>query len=319
MLESPAMDDAMLLDGLLILIVLLFVPIGSWRGVAREAIVVAGVLAGAAVAAAWARPWGADLAELTGMDVGVAQFSVAMVALLGSTLLLGYGGSVVAHAGAPGLAGRIFGGLLGAVNGVLLTAYTLRFVDRFLADQGTEQAIDESVVARVLVEEFGWVMLALVTSAGIAVLGAFLLRRRSAPALAPAAESVESLDARTPRAPRLAWGRDDDKVEPAGRGYDPASGRYAADAPSVHQTVAMPAVDPQRIAVDRAEPHTDFAGGEWFERAAALRGGTGAESPARSETSGGTRNERCPACGEVVRSDEAFCPRCGRTLRPSPR
>src|SRR4051794_39489070 len=211
------MNDKMLLDGLFVLIALLSLPIGFRRGLTREVFVTAGVLAGAAIAASWARPWAADLADLIGSRQGIGQFAVSTAFIVGTALVLGYGGAAAAGIESHGLWSRIIGAALAVINGALISAFILRDIERFLADDGTQRSIQESEVARTLLRDFGWVIIgaALVMVVPI-VIGLFIGRRSSKTAVAPAASWPPPIvGARRKR--RLGWGRDDGKVEPQHR------------------------------------------------------------------------------------------------------
>ena len=67
---------AQVFDLLLALIIVMFVPIGLWRGALREWIALAGIGLGAALAAEWSAPWGSDLADLYALDPRMARFAV---------------------------------------------------------------------------------------------------------------------------------------------------------------------------------------------------------------------------------------------------
>jgi hypothetical protein len=77
----PQIDTPLLLDILLGLVILLFVPFGIRRGVAKEAIVSAGILLGANLADRFGATWGAELSSVFNLQQGTATFT-ASVALL---------------------------------------------------------------------------------------------------------------------------------------------------------------------------------------------------------------------------------------------
>lgn len=93
----PRIDTPLLLDILLGLVVLLFVPFGIRRGAAKEAMVSAGILLGATLAARFGEPWGQELSARTSLDVGAATFAASTAILLACTFLLGYGGGANAR------------------------------------------------------------------------------------------------------------------------------------------------------------------------------------------------------------------------------
>ncbi len=156
------MSSPLLLDGLLLLVVLLFIPIGLWRGGVREAVVAGGILLGGELAAAWARPWGDDLANQLDLRPQVARFVVAVAALLGTTLCIGYLGGGALRLGAPGLLGRMAGGLLAGVNGLLLLGYGLGFLDQYVLERRSVPMLSDGFVAKFLLHQFGWLLLLLI-------------------------------------------------------------------------------------------------------------------------------------------------------------
>src|SRR5688500_11869186 len=105
------MDDKMLLDALFVALAVLCLPIGYGRGLPRELFVTGGLLLGVMLSNAWARPWGADLADAFDFDVETSQFVVSMLFICGCTLLFGYGGAAAANLGVPRRWSRFAGAL----------------------------------------------------------------------------------------------------------------------------------------------------------------------------------------------------------------
>jgi hypothetical protein len=281
--QLRTMDDYLILDILLGLIVVLFAAIGCWRGAAKEVVVTAGIFAGYALASSWARPWGGDLSDLTDLRVDVAQLLVAATAILAATIILGYGGSALAGSPDVRLSGRLAGAALAAINGGLLLHYCLSFIERFLTDEGAQRALDRSHVSRLLLRQFGWMLIGAAGIAAAAIVVSLLARRRGAvvagapaPAMSEPAMYQESPGRQRPA--RLPRGADDGKYEPVARGFDPASGRYLTDAPSVRETIPLPPVDATNVAygAPRGTPSVSepgaaasdrFSGDEWYRRA----------------------------------------------------
>lgn len=239
------MTDQLLLDVLLALIIALFGLIGFWRGAAREGLVTAGIFAGAALADSWARPWGGDLAQLISIRLGIAQLIVAGAALLLATTILGYGSGAVLHLPVPSLPARLAGAALAGVNGALVLRFGLRFIERYLAGESTDQVLDESRVSWLLLRQSGWLLFSAALVFGLVILGALMFGKRggsdftvdsSAIATIPQHHEVATLQ-RPVRLPRQA---DEGKLEPASRGFDRATGTYAADAPHVRETIQLP-------------------------------------------------------------------------------
>lgn len=316
------MDDYLALDILLGLIVVLFAAIGCWRGAAKEVVVTAGIFAGYALASSWAKPWGGDLADLTGLRVGTAQLLVSAIALLSATLVLGYGGSSLAGSPDVRLSGRIAGATLAAINGGLLLYYCLSFIERFLTDGGSQRALGRSHVSRFLLGQFGWLLIGAAAVGALVVLAGLLLRRRSASeALLPESEIAEPAFYHEPasrqRPARLPRGADAGKYEPIARGYDPTTGRYGADAPSVGQTIPLPPVDAEGLAYGggRAAPAANgwkpeppaesYAGEEWYRRDGLAPAGATPLGDPRPSPNGQAASDRWTPPGPVDGAEDA--------------
>jgi uncharacterized membrane protein required for colicin V production len=325
------MDDYILLDLLLGLIVVLFAAIGFWRGAAKEVVVTAGVFAGAALAASWANPWGNDLADLIHLRADVSRLIVAATALLLASLILGYGGSALVGSPEVGWGGRLAGATLAAINGGLVLHYCLSFIERFLTDEGAQRALDRSDVSRVLLHQFGWLLIGAAGLIGTAIVASLLLGRRRAfvpyePAVAASEPAAYHEPGGRQRPARLPRGADAGKYEPVARGYDPANGRYAADAPSIGQTIPFPPVDAAGLAFGggRSAPPSSslsppdaphgappYAGDEWFRRGKGVtRSGPAADGDDRASLNG-----RYPSSPESPPSTSA---RDGASSAPSP-
>src|SRR5436305_1064551 len=114
------MSIFLILDILLIVLILLFTPIGYWRGPVKELYVSLGILFGILLADFWARPWGHDLSSSTSLTAGSGAFIVAMIFLIASTFVLGYGlGATLAPAWFSQQS-RVLGAAIAALNGILL-------------------------------------------------------------------------------------------------------------------------------------------------------------------------------------------------------
>ena len=143
----PQIDTPLLLDILLGLVILLFVPFGIRRGVAKEAMVSAGVLLGATLAGRFGAAWGAELSSRFGMEQGAATFAASAALLLACTFLLGYGAGAALGRSRPGTASRLAGGLLAAFNAAFLLSTLFGWIDEFL-QQGA--ALDDGIIGEAL-------------------------------------------------------------------------------------------------------------------------------------------------------------------------
>jgi uncharacterized membrane protein required for colicin V production len=146
----PQINTPLLLDILLGLVILLFVPFGIRRGAAKEAIVSAGILLGATLAERFGQSWGSELSARFPLDPGAATFAASALLLLGATFLLGYGGGAALGVMRPGVLSRLVGGLLAAFNAALLLTYLLGWIDAFIA-QGV--ALDDGIVSEALLHQ----------------------------------------------------------------------------------------------------------------------------------------------------------------------
>lgn len=150
------------LDLLMALVLIMFVPIGLWRGALREWLTLAGITLGLLLAGSWAAPWGTELATATGRDQNLTSFTVAIVFFLGSALIIGYGGGVTLPY-RPDLTGtnRFLGALLGLGNGTLILSGVLQIMQRNLFEGRPESPLKTAGVAAFLIDSVGWVYLGL--------------------------------------------------------------------------------------------------------------------------------------------------------------
>lgn len=168
---------AQILDLLMALVLVMFVPIGLWRGALREWIALGGILLGAALAAEWARPWGGDLAAQAGLDPKVANFAIAALFFLLVTLLVGYGVGV-ALPFRPDLSwpNRLLGAFIGFGNGLLILSNALRIMQRYLFDDIADSPLRQSGLALFLIDYVGWAQLGLLVVLLLGVLVALVWR-----------------------------------------------------------------------------------------------------------------------------------------------
>jgi len=334
------MDPNFLLDGLLLGCIVFFVPIGLWRGGTKEVCVTAAVLLGAAGADASAVPLGNDLAGVLGVSLEVARFLVAMSSLAASTVVLGYGAALMLRSISPTLPGRLVGGLLAGINGILFVSFSLRFVVEFLLDNPSSTALDDGLVAGTLIRQFSWILLALGAAAlGCVVLGAIVTRgahdadqRVLVGANNPAGPASSVRPVRVPRAADAGKEELDRSVIASAirpvESTGPSRLRQEDDA-----TAAM-----TRSSSSPREVSNRRITSGWQRPADFVPDGSGSpltgESPpvrARSETritnlwearpglpanfdenpAVSSTNDRCLACGTPLRPAEQYCPECG--------
>jgi len=153
------MSIYLVLDILLVLLILLLTPIGFWRGPVKELFVTLGILFGVLISDYWARPWGNDLADMTSLTSGAGSFLVAMIFLITSTFVLGYGlGATLAPARHNTIT-RVLGAGVAALNGALVLSFALQYIRLFLLSDINEESLDKSAVTRFLLNDIGWILL----------------------------------------------------------------------------------------------------------------------------------------------------------------
>jgi uncharacterized membrane protein required for colicin V production len=336
----PQIDTPLMLDILLGLVILLFVPFGIRRGVAKEAMVSAGLLLGAILAGRFAESWGAELASRFAMDPGVARFVVSVALLLAGVFLLGYGAGAALGVMRVGTLSRLAGGLLAAFNAALFLSYVLRWIDEYLA---AGAALDDGFIGEALLRRSDSLLLGAATVLlALTILGWIVnatRARRQPRELNGAGQS--GIPARQ-RPVRVAPAADAGKYEP---GIEPAarSGRFA---PGIDATTPLSSGAPhanqspwagegntllasnghggaaqldgtRQQAVGAPQPHLD----DTVWSAWSAEGGD--EPYARMEPAsqwpvapslGVTDDERCAVCHARVGSRDVFCPECGATL-----
>lgn len=315
----PQIDTPLLLDVLLGLVILLFVPFGIRRGVAKEAMVSAGIFLGAALAERFTSTWGFWLSERFGLEAGTSSFLVSAALLFGGAFLLGYGGGAALGTTRIGVLSRLVGGLLAAFNAGLLLSYLLSWVERDLGQGGS---LDEGYISPWLLLRTSDLLLA---AAGILVVltvlawivNLFRSRRQPHRDVAYTARPAQSES--VPLAPESG------KYEPADTVA--RSGRFA---PGLDATSPLPvtasgapwATDPGRSINGNgrgAHIASTSAGDEtvWAPRdPQSGRGGSGSASTEWpvAPAVGVTPDERCAVCHARVGPRDVFCPECGATL-----
>ena len=167
------------LDILLVVLVLLFAPIGYMRGPVKELLVTLGVVFGALAVEYWARPWGRDLDFYfdTGDDPGA--FIVGMSFLMGATFIGGYGLGLLIAPWTFSIRGRALGAVVSALNGALLVSFSLQYVRLFLLSDANEEALEESFAVSILMNQVGWILLGAMILVPIVIVYGLITHRRA--------------------------------------------------------------------------------------------------------------------------------------------
>jgi len=170
---------ALALTVLLAILWIALVGAGYWHGGWRQIVLLAAMLLSSAVLSEWAAPNGRDLSARFNWSAARATTGVALLYLLGGTLVLGVLGSFALYRPRPlGPVERRFGAAMGVLDGGLLLALVLRTLRSYAFAAGRGQALRDSPLARFLIEDVGYLLLvALVLGAAAAVVGAMVARR----------------------------------------------------------------------------------------------------------------------------------------------
>lgn len=171
------MVETLALDALLILILMLLVPIGLYRGGLREVCTAAGVLLGLIVAQQWSERWGGWVGETTGIDEGISRFLVAIGVLLLFAGAIGYA-AAASFASSPSPGGRLYGGLIALAYGVLFFGAMIQFVSAYLYDGVYPDVIRRGFVSRALSVGFDWVLLGVAAFALLSIVLGAVVRER---------------------------------------------------------------------------------------------------------------------------------------------
>jgi uncharacterized membrane protein required for colicin V production len=306
-----------LLDVLLIILISLFVPIGFWRGAQREIMVTLGILLGAALAEWWAHPWGSDLANLTSLRDTGGAFMVAVLFLIGSTFLLGYGAGAAMPVPPPGLLARILGAIVAAGNGALILSYALRDIRVYLLPDSDSGFLDKAVIAHFLSTGVGWILLV----AAVAFLPIILLMAIWGQDVIVADDGYIDEDYEVPyattqrRYPPRGAGLPSDSYDSTYKAEPPRSLFRSAAEETRQMVAAQPSAGSGSESRDNLRDMQTIASRDITdpdEATQAIRYGKPvdtAEADAKSLEEG-----KCPNCHADIRDAEVFCPRCGRVL-----
>jgi uncharacterized membrane protein required for colicin V production len=313
--KGQTLSVFILLDVLLLILISLFVPIGFWRGAQREIMVTLGILLGAALAEWWAHPWGTDLANLTSLRNTGGAFMVAVLFLIGSTFLLGYGAGAAMPVPPPGLLARILGAIIAAGNGALILSFALRDIRVYLLPNSDSGFLDRAVIAHFLSTGVGWILL--VAAAGF--LPIILLMAIFGHDVVFGEDGYEDDDYDVP------YATSQRRYPPRGSGYpgDSFNSTYKAEPPrnffrsAAEETRQMVAQPVSASGIDArgnlSDMHTiasrDMSNSDDATQSIQYQTRDAADSQAQALKDG-----KCPNCHADIREAEVYCPRCGRVL-----
>ncbi len=169
---------SLVLDFLLLIIFLMMVPIGFYRGGLREMCVSGGLLLGILMAQSWGERWAGLFERLFGMGEGGAAFLMSVVITFGITALIGYGGSAAfTYRAGPG--GRLYGAYLALFNAMIATGFLINLYSEHIVPQGNVEPVTSGIIARFLSDGFGTVLLIATIGVGFATIFGMFVRERS--------------------------------------------------------------------------------------------------------------------------------------------
>lgn len=169
---------SLVLDFLLLIIFLMMVPIGFYRGGLREMCVSGGLLLGILMSQSWGERWSGLFERLFGMGEGGASFLMSVAITFGITALIGYGGSA-AFAYKPGPGGRLYGAYLALFNAMIATGFLINIYAEYIVPAGNVEPVTSGIIARSLSDGFGTVLLIATIGVGIATIFGMFVRERS--------------------------------------------------------------------------------------------------------------------------------------------
>jgi uncharacterized membrane protein required for colicin V production len=301
------MSNAVILDLLFIIFVLLFSLIGFWRGVVKEGMAAGGILFGALLADNWSTRVGATGSNLLNITQNAGRFLAIETLIVAFALVVGYGGGSLMAPPARGIGRRLGGAVLGAINGALLLAFSLRAAHAEIGRASAQRLLDESRLSWWLINRFNWFLLVVAAVVLALVFGRLINERETAADRAAPSRRSER------RAARLPAPSERGKLEPMARGFDPSTERFAADAPGFGDLMPAPAM-PESLSTDRARlgrdrvrdaPAGESSSDEWR----VIRFSNDLTAPLPTPNP-----RRCPRCDADLSDNDAYCPGCGQSM-----
>ena len=166
--------------------------LGLWRGLAREAMAMAGIWLAISITNEWAAGLAATLADALSVAGSRLEPVVTIGLFLSVVLVLGYGGAVLLPPHRPGRTHRLLGLVAGVANGALLLGYGLTLARERLASAWWVSLGGESVVVTIVLALASVAVLVPVATLTPIVLGTMLARLMGgAPATALVAPEAE--------------------------------------------------------------------------------------------------------------------------------
>jgi uncharacterized membrane protein required for colicin V production len=296
------MTDQIILDAVIVAAVAVFAAIGFIRGVQREVFATAAILGGWAMASSWTDRWESDLADLIQISDKTAGFIVTTALVLGSLIILGWGGGSAVGAYASGAGQRFAGAALGGINAVLLASYGITTFTKYLSDVSSRRIIDDSRIARLVRDDYNYALAGgMAIALFLTILALAIGRSMQKPPL-PYGRTYPSPSGRE----SLQNEPTEYKVEPARR----------APRSALESTIPIMTVDSSRpgdAGGRRSGTRFQPQSREWTHTV-----NSQATSPISyhpDDDTGPAVTVNCKACGEAVTLSDVYCPHCGRLTR----
>lgn len=140
-------------DIAIIIVGIIFIVIGLKQGLIRTVFSIAGLAGGIALAGRYHEPFAAVLSPGGASWAGIAAFAIIVIITLVVANLVGMLVKRAANILLLGWIDKVFGGILGAIIGLVLCAALLTIVSKFFPDLG-QDVIGQSAVAKVVMEQF---------------------------------------------------------------------------------------------------------------------------------------------------------------------
>lgn len=169
---------AFVLDFLLVIIFVMMVPIGFYRGGLRELCVSAALLLGILMSQSWGERWSDLFVRLFDMGEGGATFLMSVVITFSITALIGYGGSA-AFTYRPGPGGRLYGAYLALFSAMIVTGYLINLYTAYIVPETNAEPVTTGIIARSLSDGFGSVLLVATIGVALATIFGMFVRERA--------------------------------------------------------------------------------------------------------------------------------------------
>lgn len=294
------MTSQLILDAVIVAAVAVFAAIGFVRGVQREIFATAAILGGWAMASSWTDRWQSDLSDLIQVSNKTAGFIVTTALVLGSLVVLGWGAGSAVGAYASGSGQRFSGAALGGINAVLLSNYAITTFARYLGDVSSTRVINDSRIARVVRDDYNYVLAGGMAIAVLLTILALAIGRSMPKPPLPYGRTYPTPSGRE----SLANDPNEYKVEPVRR----------APRSVLESTMPIATVDTRPTDSGGRRPNVRFQpqSREWTRTVNSQATSPISYTP---DDDGSAGTVSCKACGEAVTLSDVYCPHCGRLTR----